>query len=275
MKNLKNIIASIILVAISFVSYTQTGTDTLKYEFYLTDNTENVDTTFSVTNTVTQVNKFSLSEDTLNLGELNSNMYFSMNDTIYKHPEFGAKDILVSAYVTRIFLYKKDIEYSPNFYALSDVVSVIVGDPTIVEISSIESLIPRLIIDSLEHGVKYKNLIFEISGNGNKFVNVAIDYTVAEEEEEEGPSVSIDTEVIEVSNTRVYPNPVMNSLNIEFETINTDTEVEIYSTNGQLMYKDVEYRNFGINKVSVDMSNYPTGMYIVRLGNEVKKVIKQ
>lgn len=268
MKNLKNIIASIILVVISFVSYTQT--DTLKYEFYLTDN-DTVDITFPVTNTVTQ-GDFSLSEDTLNLGELNSNMSFSMDSTISKHPQQGATHTLAGAYVTKIYLISGSID-NTTIVGYFGYINEYTSSPP--SINSIELLIPAL-IDSLENDVEYKNLIFEIKypvGAGYEMVytGFAIDYTVAAGE---GTS-SIDTEVIEVSNTRVYPNPVMNSLNIEFETINTDTEVEIYSTNGQLMYKDVEYRNFGINKVSVDMSNYQSGMYIVRLGNEVKKVIKQ
>lgn len=267
MKNLKNIIASIILVAISFVSYTQ-NQYTLEYKFYLTDSTNAAaDTSFSVTNTVTQLTNFSLSEDTLNLGELNSNMSFSMGSTISKHPQQGATHTLAGAYVTKIYLIADSIDNTTIVGSFGYINEYTSSPPSI---NSIYSLIPTL-IDSLENGVKYKNLIFEIEYPGDMvYTGFAIDYEVSEEE-----TTSIDTEVIEVSNTRVYPNPVMNSLNIEFETINTDTEVEIYSTNGQLMYKDVEYRNFGVNKVSVDMSNYQPGMYIVRLGNEVKKVIKK
>ena len=263
MKNLKNIIASIILVVISFVSYTQ-NQYTLKCEFYLTDSTdiENVTVdTFNVSNTVTQLTSFSLSEDTLDLGELNSTMNFSMDSTIYKN-----NNVLTnSASVTKIYLVSDSID-NTTIVGYFGYINEYTSSPP--SIDSIDSLIPTL-IDSLENGVKYKNLIFEIEYSGDMaYTGFAIDYKLEE-------TSSIDTEVIEVSNTRVYPNPVMNSLNIEFETINTDTEVEIYSTTGQLMYKDVEYRNFGINKVSVDMSNYQSGMYIVKLGNEVKKVIKQ
>lgn len=41
------------------------------------------------------------------------------------------------------------------------------------------------------------------------------------------------------------------------------------------MFKNNDYRGFGKNTVSVDMSNYQEGMYFVRLGNEIKKVIKR
>lgn len=260
MKNLKNIIASIILVVISFVSYTQ---DTLKYEFYLTDNTDTVNT-FEVTNTVTQ-GKFSLSEYTMVLGKLDSTMNFTMNDTIYK----SGSVYINSPIIYELFLltnnsldvdnYKNDLNFIVGEFYQGN-------DTTIEQIGNVEDFITTL----MDTSKTYTHVVFSIGDTlgGIAFVGFAIDYTV-------DATSSIDTEVIEVSNTRVYPNPVMNSLNIEFETINTDTEVEIYSTNGQLMYKDVEYRNFGINKVSVDMSNYQSGMYIVRLGNEVKKVIKQ
>ncbi|HTO39075.1 MAG TPA: T9SS type A sorting domain-containing protein [Brumimicrobium sp.] len=87
-------------------------------------------------------------------------------------------------------------------------------------------------------------------------------------------SLSVVENEISVSNALVYPNPVMNNLTVEFETINYDTQIEVYSVNGQLMYVDKDNRSFGFNKVSIDMSDYPTGMYMVRIGNLVKKIVK-
>lgn len=87
-------------------------------------------------------------------------------------------------------------------------------------------------------------------------------------------SLSVVENEISVSNALVYPNPVMNNLSVEFETINYDTQIEVYSVNGQLMYVDKDNRSFGFNKVSIDMSDYPTGMYMVRIGNLVKKIVK-
>lgn len=87
-------------------------------------------------------------------------------------------------------------------------------------------------------------------------------------------TISISNEVLEVSDMNVYPNPVMNIMNVEFETSNVNSLIEVYSVSGELIFVNDDYRNFGSNKVSVDMSSLPKGMYIVKLGNEVKKVIR-
>ena len=70
--------------------------------------------------------------------------------------------------------------------------------------------------------------------------------------------------------TRVYPNPVNESLHIECEI---ETEVELYSVHGQF------FRRFGRDQVTkpIDVSDMPPGIYILKIqatGESVKVIIE-
>lgn len=65
-------------------------------------------------------------------------------------------------------------------------------------------------------------------------------------------------------------------MNIEFDTDNTDMPIELYSTNGQLFDSNIDHRStFGSNKVIFDMRQYSKGLYLVKLGDSTKKVLKR
>jgi M6 family metalloprotease-like protein len=77
---------------------------------------------------------------------------------------------------------------------------------------------------------------------------------------------------------RIYPNPTTGKLEIsEIESLGNECKVEIINNLGSLIYISV-YKNFG-NKISLDLSPYTEGLYLIRLSNnEVsyqKKVIKK
>ncbi|PKR79634.1 hypothetical protein CW751_14175 [Brumimicrobium salinarum] len=87
---------------------------------------------------------------------------------------------------------------------------------------------------------------------------------------------SIKNNKINVTNTKLYPNPVTDVLNIEFDTDNTDMPIELYSTNGQLLDSNVDYRStFDSNKVTFNMRQYSKGLYLIKLGDTTKKVLKR
>ena len=80
------------------------------------------------------------------------------------------------------------------------------------------------------------------------------------------------------SNIKIYPNPTTDKFEIsEIESLGNECKVEIINNLGSLIYVSV-YKNFG-NKISLDLSPYPVGMYMIKLSNnEVsyqKKVIKK
>ncbi len=79
---------------------------------------------------------------------------------------------------------------------------------------------------------------------------------------------NLSTTQTEVSNLNIYPNPVVNDLNISFES-NENENVIITDMSGREVYND--YVN---SFTKVDFSNQPSGMYFVKIGNTTRKVIK-
>ena len=80
---------------------------------------------------------------------------------------------------------------------------------------------------------------------------------------------------VKVTDVNVYPNPTVNSVTIDFETDLQDIPVELYSLNGQLLEVNNDNRYFGRNSVQMEMYDYPKGMYLIKVGDEVKKIVKQ
>ena len=77
---------------------------------------------------------------------------------------------------------------------------------------------------------------------------------------------------------KIKPNPTTGKFEIsEIETLGNECKVEIIDNLGSLIYISV-YKNFG-NKISLDLSPYTEGLYLIKLSNnEVsyqKKVIKK
>ena len=70
------------------------------------------------------------------------------------------------------------------------------------------------------------------------------------------------------ANTKLYPNPTYGKVNIECQGM---TRVSIYNTVGQMVYdKEVD-----TDQVSIDLSQQPTGSYLVRIITEQGTVVKK
>ncbi len=84
------------------------------------------------------------------------------------------------------------------------------------------------------------------------------------------PSSDCKTKIKEL---RIYPNPVVNDLNIESEE--SISQIEIFDLSGRLMQNSIASRN----KISIPMQNYSKGVYTIRIkasnGNQsTLKVVK-
>ncbi|MFK7905351.1 MAG: proprotein convertase P-domain-containing protein [Chitinophagales bacterium] len=79
---------------------------------------------------------------------------------------------------------------------------------------------------------------------------------------------------------RFYPNPTNHLLNIDFDTsLQMDVTMEIYGVNGQLVFqRELNSTETTITAI-VDLSNFSTGVYMVRLTSDdwtvTKKVVKE
>jgi hypothetical protein len=81
------------------------------------------------------------------------------------------------------------------------------------------------------------------------------------------PSTSI---VSMDSDINIYPNPFNELINIELNSSEIK-EFKIYSLTGKVVYEGV----LETDLISVDLSNLPPNVYLLRVGNEVKKLVKK
>jgi len=192
-------------------------------------------------------NSSRLSEDTLVINDLKSNMSLE----------------LTNHNVTKYWLLEG---YDNDYGNIPDNIGWYGSE--YVDDQSLSSLISKLIENPLISHIVIRT---NTAGANNNAVAIAfkINYTIWED-----PNVSIVTETLEVTNTKVYPNPIIDYLTINFETRNSDTKIKVYSTEGQLLIKDAQHREYGKNSVSIDMSSLPSGIYMLHIGNEDRKVVR-
>ncbi len=75
----------------------------------------------------------------------------------------------------------------------------------------------------------------------------------------------------------VYPNPVRTILNIDYSAVTPVEHIEVYNINGKRLasYKYNSYKS----KIELNLSEYPAGIYLIKISNEsetsIKKVLKQ
>jgi glycine cleavage system regulatory protein len=69
----------------------------------------------------------------------------------------------------------------------------------------------------------------------------------------------------------IYPNPTQNILTVLFNsTLNTTQKIEIYNMQGQLVQQS--NANKGLSKYSISLQ-VPSGIYIVKINNESKRLV--
>ena len=85
--------------------------------------------------------------------------------------------------------------------------------------------------------------------------------------------VTLGTQQFDASKLAIYPNPVKNALNLSYNQ--NISSVEIYNLLGQQMTAE----KVNANQKQIDMSNYASGSYLVKVfaGDMVKtiKVVKE
>jgi hypothetical protein len=74
-----------------------------------------------------------------------------------------------------------------------------------------------------------------------------------------------------IASLQIYPNPVSNQLTVTCDQWNAWDKVEIYNVNGGLAGV---YNVSGGASTTINIANLPAGIYIVKVGNKVAKVVK-
>lgn len=106
-----------------------------------------------------------------------------------------------------------------------------------------------------------------VSTNGVKSVNVIVT-------QEAGPSTGIID--LTINNVTLYPNPVTDYLSVSIPNPPSQTSITIYNLNGKEVYSS----NVTSSITDINMSGYPSGVYLIKIispdnGIITRKVIKQ
>ncbi|MCF6404940.1 discoidin domain-containing protein [Chitinophaga filiformis] len=69
----------------------------------------------------------------------------------------------------------------------------------------------------------------------------------------------------------VSPNPATNIMNVQLKGATQSSLLKVYNISGKEVYQTRV--NGNVNQVQVDISNWPKGIYIISVGNSLKKVV--
>jgi hypothetical protein len=86
-------------------------------------------------------------------------------------------------------------------------------------------------------------------------------------------TVSINKTVEKKSNTRLYPNPSSEIVNVVSSLSQENKNVEIYNSLGKLCISAALVENQGTLQTEINVNSLKPGLYFVKVGNECKKLI--
>ena len=79
-------------------------------------------------------------------------------------------------------------------------------------------------------------------------------------------------EEVAQTDLKTYPNPVQNTVNIDFEISEAqNVALTVFSLSGQIMHLDRFNVPQGKQQRAIDVSNMPNGVYLLYLGGEKDK----
>jgi hypothetical protein len=134
-------------------------------------------------------------------------------------------------------------------------------------------------------------IIKNINGQGNS--NYITDYSIIDENPSKGISYyrlsqtdfdgtfeylgikSIDYKSNSLSDAKIYPNPAKDVVNIEFDNVSLEKNIHLYNSIGQDIIGSVLITTNTINFISINISNLQSGLYILMVGTETRKIYKK
>jgi len=130
----------------------------------------------------------------------------------------------------------------------------------------------QIITETYDYSGAYGSYYVEISIDcgSNKTVQTWSDVIVIDENTTTGIN-----EIETLNNLKLYPNPVKDVLNIEFNTIETNViNIQIMTYTGQII-SNVNINSYaGNNTVSISTADLNSGIYFVRINNKTIKFVK-
>ena len=82
-------------------------------------------------------------------------------------------------------------------------------------------------------------------------------------------------EITNISDTKLYPNPVKTFLTLDLKGQSCIEKIEIYNSLGQFILSlDSKFDNYSM-KSTVDLNLLSPGIYFIKSGNVIQKIIKE
>ena len=73
-------------------------------------------------------------------------------------------------------------------------------------------------------------------------------------------------------NLKIYPNPTINNINIEFTEPGFINSIKIYNLIGKKM---LEISNLNVAKYTIELSRFPKGMYIIQVNDSENSIVRK
>ena len=70
---------------------------------------------------------------------------------------------------------------------------------------------------------------------------------------------------------KVYPNPTTQYVIVEVDKLDGNERVMVYDLQGKLL----QSRPLNDTKIRIDLSDYPAGIYLLKVGDQIGKVVKK
>jgi hypothetical protein len=92
----------------------------------------------------------------------------------------------------------------------------------------------------------------------------------------EGVSTMLQLERTATTALRAYPNPVGDRLEVVLQAEQSvQTQVSLSAADGRVVFMADQELSSGTNQLSVDMTNVPAGVYVLRVGKEAITVVRR
>jgi hypothetical protein len=74
-------------------------------------------------------------------------------------------------------------------------------------------------------------------------------------------------------NFKIYPNPANQAFTVEIDQDLTSGSIEVYDVNGKVIWQKNNLT--GLSKQTVDITEYPKGVYFIRVKDKEKEVFSE
>jgi hypothetical protein len=89
------------------------------------------------------------------------------------------------------------------------------------------------------------------------------------------PCLALSASEIEKPSFTLFPNPSNGKLSVTGYQLPGKTELKIYTVLGQKIFQSDAFFHSSGDEIQMDISEFPSGIYFLRLGNAMKKFVKE